>query len=570
VPSYDGPVTDRSATGPAGWRPLQSPRRPSGTGFVTSPFTRLARTHALSVAGDTLVALALAGSLFFSIDASAARPKVALYLVLTVAPFSVVAPLIGPAIDRMAGGRKLMVILSGMVRAVVCALMVGHIDSLFLFPEAFTVMVAAKSYSVAKSALVPTVVGSEEELVEANSKLSLISGVVGFTAGAPALPLLWLDLPGAVMGLAAVAFVAAAVSGLQLPRTQVAAEPAGPAEVAELRSTGIILAASAMGLLRAMVGFLTFHIAFFFRNDGAPTWWFGIPVALSGIGSLTGAALAPIVRRHTREELMVIQVLGLSCLVGLLATWGGGRWSASFLAGVLGLSAAFAKLAFDSIVQRDAPDANQGRSFARFETRFQLGWVVGAFLPVVMPIPAWVGFLIVALVTGFAAFTYLWGLRYVRSTGQMPPTFRQLLAERGWLPRVNVPGEVVPSWLRRATRRGARRSGTDADATQPAGPPPPPPSSSSDGATPGAPPGPVSVARSPLQSVVRRRRPPANVPDATPPAALPPAALPPPGSAPPPRPPRQLPPPAPAPSSPPPPPPPAGGDDRLPLDWSDG
>ena len=39
-----------------------------------------------------------------------------------------------------------------------------------------------------------------------------------------------------------------------------------------------------------------------------------------------------------------------------------------------------AKLAFDSIVQRDAPDANRGRSFAKFETRFQIIWVVGALL----------------------------------------------------------------------------------------------------------------------------------------------------------------------------------------------
>ena len=46
------------------------------------------------------------------------------------------------------------------------------------------------------------------------------------------------------------------------------------------------------------------------------------------------------------------------------------------------------KLAFDSLVQRDAPDANRGRSFARFETRFQLVWVIGALLPLLLlPIP---------------------------------------------------------------------------------------------------------------------------------------------------------------------------------------
>ena len=54
-----------------------------------------------------------------------------------------------------------------------------------------------------------------------------------------------------------------------------------------------------------------------------------------------------------------------------------------------------AKQAFDSIVQRDAPDANRGRSFARFETRFQLVWVIGALIPIVVPIPAELGFVLI-------------------------------------------------------------------------------------------------------------------------------------------------------------------------------
>jgi hypothetical protein len=71
-------------------------------------------------------------------------------------------------------------------------------------------------------------------------------------------------------------------------------------------------------------------------------------------------------------------------------------------------------MAFDAIVQRDAPDANQGRSFARFETRFQLVWVAGAVLPVAIPLPAGIGLVLIAGVAGFAAFTYLGGLRTAR------------------------------------------------------------------------------------------------------------------------------------------------------------
>ena len=60
-----------------GWRPLGEPRA-SGKPKVTAPFARLARTQAFVVAGDTLTALALAGSLFFAISPDAARSKVAL------------------------------------------------------------------------------------------------------------------------------------------------------------------------------------------------------------------------------------------------------------------------------------------------------------------------------------------------------------------------------------------------------------------------------------------------------------------------------------------------------------
>ena len=82
------------------------------------PFARLAGVQLVSAAGDALFTIALAGSLFFNLDPDAARPKVALYLLLTIAPFAIVGPLIGPMIDRLRGGRRAMVIVSGMGRAV--------------------------------------------------------------------------------------------------------------------------------------------------------------------------------------------------------------------------------------------------------------------------------------------------------------------------------------------------------------------------------------------------------------------------------------------------------------------
>ena len=49
---------------------------------------------------------------------------------------------------------------------------------------------------------------------------------------------------------------------------------------------------------------------------------------------------------------------------------------------VVSFASAIGRLGFDSIVQRDAPDANQGRAFAQFETRFQFGWVAAGVVVV--------------------------------------------------------------------------------------------------------------------------------------------------------------------------------------------
>ncbi len=119
-----------------------------------------------------------------------------------------------------------------------------------------------------------------------------------------------------------------------------------------------------------------------------------------------------------------------------------------------------ARLAFDSIVQRDAPDANRGRAFARFETRFQMGWVIAAFIPVVVAIPAWAGFAAVGLVAAFAMVSYIGGARYLRRRGELP----EKLSARAWR-------EVQ---RRRAERRAGAHPGRATGANGDPRPLPPP------------------------------------------------------------------------------------------------
>ncbi len=386
-----------------GWQPL---RRGTGT---TEPFARLARAHALSSAGDTLVAIGLAGSLFFSISPDAARTRVILYLVLTMAPFAVVAPLLGPLVDRQRGGRRRMVVASLVARAVLCLLMADHVDGLLLFPLAFATLVLGKAYGVARASLVPVLVADERELVQANAKLTLVSGVVGFVASLPGVVLLQIGAPWVLL-LGAIVFGTGGVVSLRIPTAR-PSPPRTSEEKAELRGAKVLLAASAMAVLRASVGFLAFLLAFSLRDDDAPAWWFGIVLGVSAVGALLGAAVAPPLRRRVREERILLGSLMAVSLAAVVALQIGGRPSAAFLGGFVGMAASAGRLCFDAIVQRDAPEADQARTFARFETQFQLAWVLGALVPVALTMPRSIGYGVLAVACTVAAAAYLTGRR---------------------------------------------------------------------------------------------------------------------------------------------------------------
>jgi uncharacterized membrane protein len=402
-----------------GWQPLV-PRR-GAEAFVVTPFMRLARTHIAAMAGNTLIAIALAHSIFFSAEPDQARSQVVLYLALTFAPFAVVAPSIGPWLDRIRGGRRGVVIASNGLRVVICVLMIRELDSLLLFPLAFLVLVLDKAYHVAKAALVPATVPSEEGLVAANSLLTRLSGIVGFVVAGPGLAANWIgeqfgvfEGAQAVLVLAVIAFTAGTVAGWKIPSTRVATDTTTEEERQELRRAGILLGVSAIALMRAMVGFMTFLIAFDLRGDEARLWEYGFVLGAHGVGSLLGSWVAPALRQaDVVEERMLMSALAAATAVSLAAVYLGGFTGRAMIAFALGVVATTAKLAFDAIVQRDAPDVNRGRSFARFEMRFQLGWAVGAFIPVVVPIPLRIGFLMLTFVAVFALVSYMTGLRAV-------------------------------------------------------------------------------------------------------------------------------------------------------------
>ena len=165
-----------------------------------------------------------------------------------------------------------------------------------------------------------------------------------------------------------------------------------------------------MLILRACAGFMLFHLAFLFRGEPNEKTLIGAAVALSALGTMAGNASAPRLRAVLHEERMITVALVLPAVAGIVAAVVGGAWAGIAVAAIVNLSAALCRLSFESIVQRDGPATNRGQAFARFETRFQLGWVIAAVLPVLLEMPGAVGNLLVGAGTGAAVVNYRAGL----------------------------------------------------------------------------------------------------------------------------------------------------------------
>lgn len=388
--------------------------------FVLTPFTRMARTHAISAMADAMVAASLAGSLFFAAPGGEARMPVFRYLLITMLPFALLSPLIGPLIDRVKGGHRMMVIASNVGRGIACWFMASSVDSgdFLFFLYALCLLVFQKAYAVARSALVPTLVRNSQELVQANSKLALVSGVASVVGVVPASAIIAVLGASWSLYLAMIVYFVGATMAMKISALRVAEEKADTTEKIELRGATIVMAGSAMALIRATAGFFVFLVAFSLSDEGKPT----LAMALVG-GSLAvlqqaGNLIAPRLRKLTSEENLLTGALGLVVGCGLASLVLGDIVGGMLLGGSVGLAASTGKLAFDSILQRDAPDANRGRAFARFETKFQTTWVIGAALPVGIHMTAVAGYAVVLVTAAFAVAAYaLARMSYAHRTG---------------------------------------------------------------------------------------------------------------------------------------------------------
>ncbi|MGQ4414436.1 MFS transporter [Streptomyces sp. SAS_269] len=401
-------------------------------GAGESGLGKLIELHAVNGAGDVMITVALASTVFFSVPTDEARGRVALYLAITMAPFTVLAPVIGPLLDRLPHGRRAAMAGAMLARALLALIISGAVasGSLELYPAALGVLVASKAYGVVRSAVVPRLLPPAFSLVKANSRVTLAgllaTGVAApIGAGLHALGDPW-PLYGAFVIFVAgtflsfslppkvdsakgedVALLAADEQHLHGPRRKQQAKRPG------LRTVGpaVTHALAANAALRCLSGFLIFFLAFLLREHPLTGESAAVSLGIVGVSAGTGNALGTAVGAWLKSkapEIIIVTVVAVALGTAIVAAVFFGAFLVACLAAVAGFAQALAKLSLDALIQRDVPEQVRTSAFARSETLLQMAWVFGGAVGIVMPLNGTLGLTVAA---AFVAVGWLSTLR---------------------------------------------------------------------------------------------------------------------------------------------------------------
>ncbi|MGF0314950.1 MFS transporter [Nocardia fluminea] len=402
-------------------------RAAKADGADQSGLTALTYATMANFALDAAIAVALANTLFFASATAESKTKVALYLLITIAPFALIAPLIGPLLDRLQRGRRLALATTFGLRAAFALLLIFNIDTWGLYPLALCMMVGSKSFAVLKSAVTPRVLPPDIDLVRTNSRLTVF-GLVGGTIGAGALAALTALIAGSTGALifATGIAVAGVFLSLRIPRWVEVTEgevPAtltyhGPDAHTEVIHRGeqssvpprkrrqplgraVVTGLWGNSSIRVLTGFLTFYIAFVAKGSGgSPTEqaaMLGLVGAAAAIGNFGGNATGARLQLG-KPSPVVLGCTGACAVVALFAAFTGNLFGAAVAALVASAASALAKVSLDAAIQDDLPPESIASGFGRSETVLQLSWVVGGAAGVLMPIEYWKGFALISVI----------------------------------------------------------------------------------------------------------------------------------------------------------------------------
>lgn len=434
-------------------------------GAGESGLGKLIELHAVNGAGDVMITVALASTVFFSVPTDEARGRVALYLAITMAPFTLLAPVIGPLLDRLPHGRRAAMAGAMLARALLALTMSGAVATggLELYPAALGVLVSSKAYGVVRSAVVPRLLPPKFSLVKANSRVTL-AGLLATGVAAPiGAGLQTIGSAWPLYGACAI-FIAGTFLAFTLPhkvdsakgerrarlidpqdhphlphREEPVPRPApslqrnglrkngkngkngekGEKPVKErppgLRSVGgsVLHGLQANAAHRALSGFLIFFLAFLLREHPMAGQSAAVSLAVVGVSAGVGNACGTAVGAWLRArgpEVIIATVLGLALGTAVLAAVFFSTAAVAALGAVAGFTQALSKLSLDAMIQRDVPEEVRTSAFARSETLLQMAWVVGGGIGIALPLNAVLGMSVAAGILALGAATSVRGL----------------------------------------------------------------------------------------------------------------------------------------------------------------
>ncbi|MEV4637833.1 MFS transporter [Actinoplanes sp. NPDC049548] len=383
---------------------------------------RLFDLHAISCAGDTLIAIGLAGTIFFNVPLGEARSKVALYLLITMVPFALLAPVVGPLLDHFRHGRRYALAVTMLGRAFLAYVIADNLLGWGLYPAAFGVLALSRAYGVARSAAVPRLLPEGVGLSQVGARAS----VYGTFAGAVVAPIGLLAFefgPQWPLRVASIIFVVGMVISLRLPPR---ADSDPPEEVPRPFRTmlrlrrgpdrplsGSLVVNTLIGSasFRCLYGFLLLYLAFAVKAQGLGTDFFGRDIGSQGAVALVGGALAVgtflatavgtrlRIRRPTALQSSGLTITaGVAVLTAIFFTLP----MVALLSLVASIFSGISKLAVDASIQERVPERLRASAFAHSETVLMIAWVIGGAVGII-PLDGRIGIAVAAVFSVAAA-----------------------------------------------------------------------------------------------------------------------------------------------------------------------
>ncbi|GAA2673266.1 MULTISPECIES: MFS transporter [Actinosynnema] len=357
-------------------------------------------------AADAALAVALANALFFSAGVDESKTRAGLFLLVTAVPFALLAPLLGPALDRLRRGRRWALAGSGALRAVVAVVLALHFDSWALYPLALVGVLLSGSFGALREAITQGVLPPEVARARADRRLAVSGLVAGGVSGLAAIGLVnTFGSPGALW-LGAGLCVANAWCCLRVPAGAEVAEGGAPDAAGRERGRpplgrAVVAALWANGSVLVLAGFLVPFAAFLARAEVEydplqQLLLLGAVVAAAGAGSLLGGAVGARLRVGSPDRVLIGCVAAALASAVVAAALPGLVPVA--VAGLVGAAAgSVAGTTLDAVAREDPPERSRASALVRPEALPGLGWVLGGALGVLLPTEQWIGFAVVSL-----------------------------------------------------------------------------------------------------------------------------------------------------------------------------